>query len=270
MTARYGVIGHPLGHTMSPLLHNWGFRECGIDALYEAMPVTPAELTQFMVRARVEPLAGLSVTIPHKQTIMGLLDGVSYAASSLGAVNTVFWKEARLWGDNTDVLGVGTPLRGLGPFHSALVLGAGGAARAVVFALMEMQVPEIFVAARDMAKTQALAATLAAKPVPWEDRAKVQTRLIVNTTPLGMLGERVDQSPWPKGAPLPPAATVFDIVYNPLKTRFLAQAEEAGCRTVSGLEMFLHQGLAQFRLWTGQNLDPDKVRDVLRKALEQE
>lgn len=89
----------------------------------------------------------------------------------------------------------------------------------------------------------------------------------MNTTPLGMLGERADQSPWPADAPLSPAATVFDVVYNPLRTRFLAQAEAAGCRTVSGLEMFLHQGLAQFRLWTGQNLDPDKVRDLLRQAL---
>ncbi len=264
---RYAVIGHPLGHSLSPLLHNWGFRECGIDAQYEAIPVAPAELTRFMARVRVEPLAGLSVTIPHKQAVMGLLDGVSYAASTLGAVNTVFWKEDRLWGENTDVLGVETPLRGLGPFHSALVLGAGGAARAVVFALQEMQAPEIFVAARDAGKAEALAEALAAKPVAWEDRARVQARLIVNTTPLGMLGERQDQSPWPADAPLSPAATVFDVVYNPLRTRFLAQAEAAGCRTVSGLEMFLHQGLAQFRLWTGRNLDPDKVRDLLRQAL---
>ncbi|HBE95353.1 MAG TPA: shikimate dehydrogenase, partial [Desulfovibrio sp.] len=148
MTARYAVIGHPLGHSLSPLLHNWGFRECGIDARYEAMPVTPAELSAFLVRARVEPLAGLSVTIPHKQTIMGLLDELTFAASSVGAVNTVFWQDNRLWGENTDVAGVKEPLRGLGPFHSALVLGAGGAARAVVFALMELKVPQIFVAAR--------------------------------------------------------------------------------------------------------------------------
>jgi shikimate dehydrogenase len=268
MTARYAVIGHPLGHSLSPLLHNWGFRECGLDARYEAIPVTPAELTSFLVRARVEPLAGLSVTIPHKQTIMGLLDKVTFAASSVGAVNTVFWEDNRLWGENTDVLGVSEPLRGLGPFHSALVLGAGGAARAVVFALGELKVPEILVAARDQNKAAALAAGFGARPLAWEDRATVQTRLIVNTTPLGMLGERQDLSPWPKDAPLPPAATVFDVVYNPLVTRFLAQAQAAGCHTVSGLEMFLHQGLAQFRTWTGQDLDPDKVRDVLRQALE--
>lgn len=267
MTAQYGVIGHPLGQSLSPLLHNWGFRELGLDAEYSAMPVAPGELPRFMVRVRTKPLAGLSVTIPHKQAVVPFLDDVTYEARSVGAVNTVFWKDKTLWGDNTDVVGVKEPLRGLGPFHSALVLGAGGAARAVVFALMELGVPEIFVAARNRAKAEALPGTLTANVVDWEERTRLQTRLVINATPLGMLGERVGQSPWPANTPLPQAATVFDLVYNPLRTRLLEQAEASGCRTVSGLEMFLHQGLAQFRLWTGQDLDPDKVRFVLEQAL---
>jgi shikimate dehydrogenase (EC 1.1.1.25) len=268
MTEQYAVIGHPLGHTLSPLLHNWGFEHRRVDARYAALPVTPGELDGFMERVRDGAFAGLSVTIPHKRAVMAHLDGLTPRAEAVGAVNTVFWRDGLLLGENTDVLGIVEPLRGLGPFRRGLVLGAGGAARAAVAALKELGLGGIFVANRTRDKAEALAREFGATAAPWESRTTLGADLLVNTTPLGMSGERVGECPWPGETPIPSDLTVFDLVYNPLETILLRRAEDAGCRTISGLEMFVHQGLAQFKLWTGLDLDPDQARTLLLNVLQ--
>lgn len=265
---RFGIIGFPLGHSLSPLLHNSGFAELGIEATYQAWPVLPEELAGFLARARRIPIGGLSVTIPHKQAVLKHLDGVTERAQGIGAANTLFWREGKLWGENTDILGVALPLRALGKdFGSALVLGAGGAARAAIAGLRELGVPRIIVANRTLAKAEALARDFGIAAIEWDARTGQKADLLLNTTPLGMRGADEQATPFPAEA-LDPAATVFDLVYNPLETRLLREARARGCKTIAGLEMFLHQGLAQFRLWTGRETNPARARRVLLEALD--
>ena len=267
MPARYGIIGHPLGHTMSPTLHNWGFDALGIDAEYAPYPLEPKDLPAFMDRVRSEPVMGLSVTIPHKRAVMAFLDRISDRARRVGAVNTLYWDGGRLCGENTDVIGLTAPLRKRPSLpETGLVLGAGGAARAAVAGLLELSVPEVLVTNRTRSRADELAEEFSVRAVDWEERMDLTPGLICNTTPLGMSGPMEDLSPWDADR-FPEGCVAYDIVYNPLETRFLREAEAAGCATVSGLEMFLHQGLAQFRLWTGLEMDEAGARRLLLAAL---
>ncbi|WP_147819138.1 shikimate dehydrogenase [Salidesulfovibrio onnuriiensis] len=266
MTQRYGIIGWPLGHTLSPTLHNSGFKTLGIDAEYVAWPLEPLGLSDFMARFRDEEIQGLSVTIPHKRSVMKYLDEMTFRAKSVGAVNTVFWKDDLVWGENTDVNGLIDPLAKMRNVpKTALVLGAGGAARAAVVGLQELEVGEIIVCNRTRSKAEILGHDFNVRVVDWEKRHELAPGLILNTTPLGMSGELETLSPWE--ADFPRGCVVYDIVYNPLRTRLLAEAREKGCEIIEGIEMFLHQGLAQFRLWTGREYDAQAARRVLLEAL---
>ncbi|WP_319470154.1 shikimate dehydrogenase [uncultured Pseudodesulfovibrio sp.] len=267
MTRKYGIIGWPLGHSMSPTLHNWGFGELGIDATYEAWPLRPEDLPSFMERVRSEPISGMSVTIPHKLRVMDHLDHITERALTVGAVNTLYWDGDRLCGENTDVIGMTAPLKKSDSLpECAMVLGAGGAARAAVAGLQELGVERILVCNRTREKADALAADLNVEAVGWACRMDEAPGLICNTTPLGMSGELEDLTPW-DGSQFPERCIAYDIVYNPLDTTFLREARKAGCETISGLEMFLHQGLAQFRLWTGQDMDEEGARALLKSSL---
>ena len=220
-----------------------------------------------MDTVRREHIKGLSVTIPHKQSIMPLLDRVSSRARAVGAVNTVFWDNGQLKGTNTDLTGCLTPLRGLGRVpRSALVLGAGGAARAVIAAVHELGVVDVAVTNRHRDKAEALARDFSVRVVDWENRHVHPPELLVNTTPLGMAGKYENLSPWPLQA-LPQGTVVFDLIYNPLRTNLVNMADGCGCTIISGLEMFLYQGLKQFKLWTGKDLDPAQARCLLLEHL---
>lgn len=263
----YGIIGHPLGHTMSPLLHNWGFQEHGIRAVYMAWPIAPDKLKDFVNAMRLLPISGLSITIPHKEPILELLDEVSDRARSIGAVNTLYWRNDMLVGENTDVLGFMLPLREMGKkFDSALVLGAGGASRAVLAGLKELGVRDIAIANRSLENAEKLAKEFQVRVLPWEQRTKADTELLVNTTPLGMSGALQDKSPWPQKA-FQANQTAYDLVYNPHTTLFLNQAREAGCVIVPGLRMFVGQAREQFGLWTGKELNGEKASNLVSNAL---
>ncbi len=197
MTNIHGIIGWPLGHTLSPALHNFGFRSLGIDATYEAWPTRPADLGAFMHRVREEGIRGVSVTIPHKRAVMEHLDELTYRAKSVGAVNTLFWEDGRLCGENTDISGLAEPLRKIGSLpESALILGAGGAARAAAAALRELGVSDVAVTNRTRSRADVIAHDFAVRAVDWEARMDAAPGLIINTTPLGMSGEMVDATPW--------------------------------------------------------------------------
>jgi len=269
MPRSYGIIGWPLGHTMSPALHNHGFERLGIDARYEAWPLEPKDLPAFMQRVRAVPIHGLSVTIPHKRAVMAFLDEISDRAEAVGAVNTVYWDKDRLCGENTDVIGVVASLRTLNPLpRSAVVLGAGGAARAAVAGFLELGIPRVAVSNRTRSKADALAADFGVECLEWSARMDSPWDLVCNATPLGMAGSLEGQTPF-DAARLAENAVAFDIVYNPLETRFLAEARAARRRAIPGLEMFLHQGLAQFRLWTEREMDEAEARQLLLSALRQ-
>ena len=250
----YGIIGYPLGHSLSPALHNWAFGELGVAGVYMAWPLPQENLEDFIVSARTLPISGVSVTIPHKRQVMEFLDGVSDRAGDVGAVNTLYWREGKLLGENTDVYGFMGPLKELSsPPKSALVLGSGGAARAVAAGLKELGVKEIFVTNRTHERALALARDLGINAVPWQDRHRCPAELLVNATSLGMAGDNQDLSPLSETC-LSPNQVVYDLVYNPLQTRLLRDAEHSGCRTIDGLSMFIHQAAAQFKLWTGKEL----------------
>ena len=260
-----GIIGHPLSHTLSPTLHNWAFRELGVEASYHIWDTPPENLAAFMAAMRTLPIHGASVTIPHKETVMNFTDGLTRNARDIGAVNTLYWEDGRLLGDNTDVTGFMEPLTTCGATPGkALVLGAGGAARAAACGLHRLGW-EVFVSSRTENRAGRLAGTFQAKHVSWSERHDMHPDLLVNTTPLGMSGPFQGLSPWK--ASLKGVSLVYDLIYNPRITPLLAQAEREGVSTLPGLPMFVHQALAQFERWTGRRFPLDRAIALLGDAL---
>jgi len=266
-TRLFGIIGHPLGHSLSPLLHNWGFGHFGLPGVYMAWPVAAGRVADFMTAVRVLGIEGVSVTIPHKAAVMEYVDEMTDRARAVGAVNTLFWRDGKLWGENTDVAGFVAPLGEMGDVPgTALVVGGGGAARAAVAGLTELGVAEIFVCNRTAAKAEVLVRDFGVGCVAWEKRADHAGGLVVNATPLGMLGKNEGLSPMPPGS-VGALAVAYDLVYNPHETVFLRDAAAAGARVIPGLAMFFGQAVAQFRLWTGCELPTVAGMALLRKAL---
>ena len=254
------VVGHPIAHSRSPLIHGHWLREHGIDGTYERLDVAPERFEAFFRGLAASGFAGGNVTIPHKEAAHRLCDALTPRAQKIGAVNTlVVGADGRVSGDNTDAPGLNAHLdRTLGPDwpewtgDSAIVLGAGGAARAVVAGLAERGLSRIRIANRTPQRAQALAAIAPerAAALAWADlpEALAEAGLLVNTTSLGMMGHpplAVDL------APLPARAAVADIVYAPLETPLLAAARARGLATVDGLGMLLHQAVPGFEAWFG-------------------
>ncbi|HJQ69161.1 MAG TPA: shikimate dehydrogenase [Blastocatellia bacterium] len=268
-TAITGIIGRPVSQSASPAMHNAAFRECDLDFVY--LPIEVDDLEQFFTRfVREETrdidwrLRGLSVTIPHKTAVIPLLDEVDETAREVGAVNTVVAERGRLKGYNTDVEGAIEPLERVCAIKGETfgVIGAGGAARAVVFGLQKRGA-RVTLFARDPARALAESAGVEVHPI--DDLESSNVRVIINTTPVGMRGR--DES----SSPIGPEAfkgrlAAYDLVYNPLETKFLKDARAAGCLTISGIEMLVAQGARQFELWTAGEAPADLMRAA---ALEQ-
>lgn len=254
----YGVTGWPLAQSLSPLLHNTGFQSLGLSAIYMAWPVPPDELATFLRSLRIMNIQGISVTIPHKIAIIEYLDKISEAATLAGAVNTLYWMDGCLCGDNTDVTGFMAPLTALQlQKTNALILGAGGAAHAVASGLKLAGWSDVRVTSPGGKSQYALAERFGYTAIPWDERYDEAASLLINATPMGMHGPLEQQTPYDfKKASEPANCIAYDLVYNPLKTVFLREAAAAGCKCISGLEMFFGQGNAQFRLWTGEDLPP--------------
>jgi shikimate dehydrogenase len=269
-----GVIGWPIEHSVSPPMHNAAFQALGLDWCYVPFAVPPERLREAVAGVRALGLRGINVTVPHKQALLALVDELTPAARAIGAVNTVLVAGDRLRGHNTDAAGFLRALREIGFAPEgcfALVLGAGGAARAVVFALagvgakitiLNRTEERALALAREFAGCGAEAALRAGSlDLPTLRCEAPRARLVVNTTPVGMW-PRVEGTPWPQDVPFPPGALLFDLVYNPRETRLMAQARAAGARAVDGLGMLVHQGAEAFRLWTG--IEPPV--EVMRQA----
>lgn len=261
-----GVIGWPISHSRSPIIHGYWIDRYGIDGQYLKIPVEPGDLPRFMAGLVDQGLAGINVTIPHKEAVFGIVSEVEPEARRLGAVNTVYLRDGRLVGTNTDGFGFMASLCAAAPDWSAaaapaVVLGAGGAARAVVSALDDAGVPEIRIVNRDIDRARRLAAALRpdARVLGWDDapQALAGAGLLVNTTSLGMTGM---PDPDLSLARLPAEAIVADIVYTPLRTALLERAAAAGHRTVDGLGMLLHQARPGFRHWFG--VEPEVTPDL--------
>jgi shikimate dehydrogenase len=258
-TRVYGIFGRPVGHSLSPVMHNAAFAAAGLDAVY--VPFAVADLAQAVQGLRGLDLGGVSVTIPFKEEILSLLDEIDDQARLIGAVNTVVNREGRLWGTNTDWYGAvaaleeETALAG----KRVLILGAGGAGRAIVYAVRQAG-GTVLVTDADEARAQTLAQEFGAAFVPLADASQESAAVLINASPVGM-------APQAEAIPIDPKAlenfsTVMDIVYKPLQTRLLREAAARGCRCIDGLQMLVHQGGRQFELFTGR---PALV-EIMRQA----
>lgn len=266
MPKTVGLIGWPVEHSRSSLMHNAAFAVGGLDWQYVLLPTPPDQLPAALERIRSGELAGANVTIPHKSAVMPLLDEVEPVARAIGAVNTIVPRGGRLIGRNTDVIGFTRALSetnvDVGGKPCA-VLGAGGAARAVVHALRGLG-GRVTIYARDVAKARALIGPDGqARSLNDLARLESETTLVVNATPVGM-APHIGASPWPDTVRFPAGALAFDLIYNPRRTRWMQQAERCGARSINGLAMLLYQGAAAFEMWTGQAAPID----VMRAALE--
>lgn len=281
---RVGIIGWPVAHSVSPAMHNAAFKALGMHWQYELLPTPPDVLERRMTELQVRGFAGANVTIPHKQAVIPHLDQVVDAAAVVGAVNTIVVVDENLIGYNTDIAGIQWALQQnqVAPagWH-VVVLGAGGAARAALYALHALGVASISVFNRTLERAERLIEDLqphlstSLEAAPLTDVGQLQrtlTRagLLINTTPVGMVGMHpdVDASPLPEGVILPAYLIVFDMVYNPQKTRLLQQAERAGARSIGGLDMLIGQGVEAFKLWTGRTPPADRMRQAALGALE--
>jgi len=251
------VIGHPINHSRSPLIHGTWIAEHGINGSYEAIDVAPADLPGFVERLRSGEFIGGNVTIPHKETIFALCDEVDPLARRIGAVNTLVQRDGKVFGSNTDYLGFLGNLDAAVPGWSdgpadAMVIGAGGAARAVLVALQRRDGGRVHILNRTVANAQALVDDIEGpfEAHGFEAFAELapRTGIVINTTSIGMHGSRFD---WLKLDLLLKTTLVTDIVYVPLITPLLAEAEARGLRTVDGLGMLLHQAVPGFEAWFG-------------------
>lgn len=260
-----GVIGQPVGHSASPAMHNRAFTAEGLDCVY--LPLEVNDIEEFFTRF-VRPstreiewrLRGFSVTIPHKITVTRFIDEVDATAARVGAVNTIVINDDKLIGYNTDVEGAIKPLERLCMLKDLKcgVIGAGGAARAVVYGLIERGA-HVSIFARDVIKARALAESFGISAFPLESLEASDVHIIINTTPVGMKGHSEGSSPVP-GSAFRNHPIAYDLVYNPLETDFLREAREAGCQTISGIEMLVAQAALQFELWSGRRPPVDLMR----------
>jgi shikimate dehydrogenase len=247
-TKIFGILGRPVAHSLSPVMHNAAFRHLGVNAVYAAFPVT--DLAQAVSGLRGLGIGGVSVTIPFKEDIIPLIDDLDPQAAKIGAVNTVVNRDGRLTGYNTDWLGAVTALTAKVSLKGrhVLILGAGGASRAIAFGVFH-QGGHVSLTDIDVARAAALARDLGAEAIAPDALDHCPATILVNATPVGM-------TPHVDGIPINPDLlgrfeVVMDIVYQPLATRLLREAEAHGCATIDGLQMLIHQGAAQFELWTG-------------------
>ena len=280
VTLQTGIFGYPIGHSISPAMHRAAFARAGVDASYTAWETRPEDLEAGVDKLRGDEYLGANVTVPHKRAVMAHLDEIDDVASEIGAVNTIVNRGGRLFGTNTDAGGFMESLRaesGFAPSGAdAALIGAGGAARAAAFALAKAGVRTLTIANRTTDKADALASEIAARGVsargmgldaPDFSDACADAGLIVNSSSVGMLGGPAPgASPVPRGA-IGRGCVVYDMVYNPALTPLLAQAADAGARTVGGLPMLVHQGAAAWSLWTGKEAPVDAMFAAARAAL---
>jgi shikimate dehydrogenase len=276
-----GLIGFPLGHSLSPVLHQTALAEAGLKGTYELFSISPlpegqTDLEALLMRLRSGELQGLNVTIPHKQSVLPLVDELTAPASVIGAVNTLYIKSGRLVGDNTDAPGFWSDLSHL-PIQntqSALILGAGGAARAVVYSLLmrgwmvritdlrQEQVDSLYTHYSTQNFNSSNLEVVPFTPQAIEN-AGLASGLVINTTPVGM-HPNINESAWPENIALPAQACIYDVVYNPMETKLLNIAAATGLPCRNGLGMLVEQAALAFERWTGFSPSRTRMMEAIR------
>ncbi len=271
-TTVYGLIADPVGHSLNSIVHNAAFRTLEIDSVYVPFRVPREYLSSFLRDCQRLDIKGLSVTVPHKESVVGSLAKIDRAVRGIGAVNTiVFHEDEKAFGYNTDYraalsgLAKASGAKSEKPLEGkrALVLGAGGIARAVIYGLRQGGV-EVVIASRTMEAAADLADEMECRAVEWGSRYQVKTDILVNCTPVGM-HPQVDETPY-EGAQLRRNWLVFDAIYNPEQTLLVKEARNKGCRVVTGVDLFVRQAALQFMLFTDQTAPLDVMRSSLKRA----
>jgi shikimate dehydrogenase len=275
-TQLLSVIGYPIAHSLSPVMHNAAIAALGVDYVYVPFAIAPEDLPTAVEGLRAIGVQGFNVTIPHKQAIMPLLAHVSELAQAVGAVNTVWWTEAGWSGTNTDVEGFVAPLRIASQDWSqsnAVVLGNGGAARAVVAGCAQLGFDQVQVVGRNAEKLQDFAKSWINSPISvnlsthlWDELSNLlpHAQLVVNTTPIGMAPHpNVSPLTPEEGSLLPPNAIAYDLIYTPRPTQFLQTAKAHGAVTIDGLEMLVQQGAVGLKQWLQQAVPVNVMRQSL-------
>jgi 3-dehydroquinate dehydratase/shikimate dehydrogenase len=279
-TRIYGVVADPVAHSLSPVVHNAALEAAGIDAVYLPFRVPAEQIDDFLARAPEWPLSGLSVTIPHKEAVLKHVVHQEELVTAIGATNTLSFEPSGLAASNTDAIaaveslkaalmdreyaGDDSPKQGQGlGLKTALVLGAGGAARAVAFGLKRQGV-DVTVSSRTLERSRRIAGEVGCRSIDWTARYRVPHDCIVNATPIGM-HPNVDETPY-ASEHLRPYMVVFDTVYNPENTLFVKEARAVGCQIVTGVDMFVRQAAIQFRIWHHADAPEQVMRDALKRA----
>ena len=274
-TRIYGVVADPVAHSLSPVVHNAALAAAGIDAVYVPFRVPAEQIDEFMTHARRWPLAGLSVTIPHKEAVLRHCERPDDLVKSIGAANTLAFDAQGCAASNTDAAAAAESLEavladqdqalaaGSGTVKTVLVLGAGGAARAVAFA-MRARGLDVTISSRTLERARTIAGDVNCKAVDWGHRYRVPYDCIVNATPVGM-HPNVDETPYDRQH-LRSYMVVFDTVYNPENTLLVKEARSLGCRIVTGVDMFVRQAAVQHRIWHGAEPPPGVMREALKRA----
>ena len=266
----YLVVGQPISHSLSPLMHNISLQHHSIDAEYVAVELTPQSLPEFIAWINNEKFLGCNITIPFKREFLNVPDELSPEVHAVGAMNTISKNNTGniIKGSNTDIYGFKVPLddyEDILDYSRAIIFGTGGASLAVQYALMELGFQEIIIVSRSPGTVTPLRESVYTRVVDytqWQSFAD-EAELFINTTPLGM-GKWIDKSPVEvHDAELLEGRICYDLVYNPLKTKFLSISESAGAETIGGLDMLIYQGSRSFEIWTGYTFPFEKVKSQL-------
>ncbi|MCS7125696.1 MAG: shikimate dehydrogenase [Aigarchaeota archaeon] len=271
-TKLFCLIGHPIEHSISPQLHNTAFKYFDLNCVYLTFDVEPTQLSRAIKGLKALRVSGFNVTIPHKVSIIRYLDGLDISAKETGAVNTVVLKNNKLIGYNTDVEGIKKSIENIEEVRDgrALVIGAGGAARAAIVALKMLGFKEIIIANRRLLRAATLVRRFRDEELNMRSVSLFEMKrysktcsVIINATPIGMW-PHIDETPL-NSTEIPKGSLILDLVYNPMKTRLLEEAKKAGATIVYGVNPLIEQAIKSFQLWT--NLEPP--RELLLKVAEQ-
>ena len=278
-TGLAGLIGYPLKHSRSPQIHNSAFRKLGLDLVYLAFEIEDGKIREALNAMITFNVKGFNVTMPHKKNIVQLLDEVSEDAKIIGSVNTVKNEKGKLIGYNTDGSGLVKAIEAAGVDYKGkkiVILGSGGAARAVAIQLAFDGAAEIVMANRTFSKAEEIMATINEK-IPTSKGKAIEmdeeiikeelkdAAIVINCTPVGMKST-IDQSPINNVDTFHKGLFVIDIIYDPLKTKLIYIAEEAGCKTMNGIDMLIYQGALAFKIWTEQDMPIEYIKEVLFKT----
>ena len=265
MTKIFGVLAHPVDHSLSPVFQNAAFTATNFPGKFLKFDVLPENLERFLKKVRQEKISGLAVSLPHKSEIIKFLDQISLRAKKIGAVNTVFWEKEKLCGDNTDADGFFDAIsKNIFPQKKAAVFGAGGAARAIIFILRKNNF-EVFIFNRTPQKAEKLANEFGVHLGEISKFLAKDFDLVVNSTSVGL---RENVSPTQKSNWREFSGIAFDAVFDPLETKFLQDAKAAGGKIITGEKMLLFQGFRQFEIWTKLKAPKKIMRQSLQKNSE--